>query len=384
MRKKYFVILLVLCIICAGFFGCDRKKACADELSDTVQEEINNLDLDELNDFFDGVSTDDYDFLTVFNNILSGKYDGAEDFFDYLKTILFSEISTLMPTVIAVIAMALLYEIVRNFKSGYLSSNVETVIKFASVLTVIILLFPTFISIWNKTRNVIENIGKFSEIMSPIMLTLMVASGGTASAAVYKPSVVFFTGAIINVFHSLALPLIGILTVFNIASHFSKEIKLKKFSEFFGGILKWIFGIIITVYGLFITVQGITVSASDGISAKIAKYAVSNSVPIVGGLIREGLDVVAAGSIVIKNALGVAGLIGIFYFLLSPIMHMIVFSILLKLAAAVCDVFAGDTVPEFLSTLSKSVNYLIASVLTVGLMAFLTVMLMIFSANSVI
>ena len=63
---------------------------------------------------------------------------------------------------------------------------------------------------------------------------------------------------------------------------------------------------------------------------------------------------------------------------------MIVFSVLLKLAAAVCDVFAGDTVPEFLSMLSKSVNYLIASVLTVGLMAFLTIMLMIFSANSVI
>ncbi len=384
MRKKYFIILMAFCILFAAFCGCNRKKACADELSDTVQEEINNLDLHELNDFFDGVSADDYDFLSVFNNILSGKYDGAEGFFDYIKSILFSEISALMPTVIAVIAIALLYEIVRNFKSGYLSSNVGTVIKFASVLTVIILLFPTFISIWNKTRNVIENIGKFSEIMSPIMLTLMVASGGTASAAVYKPSVVFFTGAIINVFYSLALPLIGILTVFNIASHFSKEIKLKKFSEFFGGILKWIFGIIITVYGLFITVQGITVSANDGISAKIAKYAVSNSVPIVGGLIREGLDVVAAGSIVIKNALGVAGLIGIFYFLLSPIIHMIVFSVLLKLAAAVCDVFAGDTVPEFLSMLSKSVNYLIASVLTVGLMAFLTIMLMIFSANSVI
>ena len=304
MRKKYFIILMAFCILFAAFCGCNRKKACADELSDTVQEEINNLDLHELNDFFDGVSADDYDFLSVFNNILSGKYDGAEGFFDYIKSILFSEISALMPTVIAVIAIALLYEIVRNFKSGYLSSNVGTVIKFASVLTVIILLFPTFISIWNKTRNVIENIGKFSEIMSPIMLTLMVASGGTASAAVYKPSVVFFTGAIINVFYSLALPLIGILTVFNIASHFSKEIKLKKFSEFFGGILKWIFGIIITVYGLFITVQGITVSANDGISAKIAKYAVSNSVPIVGGLIREGLDVVAAGSIVIKNALG--------------------------------------------------------------------------------
>ena len=383
-NKKIPIIILTICLLYAAFYCCERKEVRADELSDTVQDEINNLDLDGLNDFFDGTETGDYDFLSAFRNLVAGKYDGADGFFEYIKKVLFSEITTLMPIFISVIAVALLYEIVQNFKSGYLSSNVKTVIKFASVLTVILLLSPSFIIIWNKTKNLIENIGKFSEIMSPIILTLMVASGGTASAAVYKPSVVFFTGAIVYVFYSLVLPLIGIITVFNIAAHFSKEIRLKSFSDFFGGILKWIFGIVITVYGLFITVQGITVSASDGISAKIAKYAVSNSVPIVGGLIREGLDVVAAGSIVIKNALGVAGLIGVFYFLLSPVIHMIVFSVFLKLAAAVCDVFAGDTVPEFLSTLSKSINYLIASVLTVALMAFLTVMLMVFSANSVI
>ncbi|MBQ6727533.1 MAG: stage III sporulation protein AE [Clostridia bacterium] len=384
MKIKKSFILLTVCLIVAACCGTYHKKACADELSDTVQDEIDNLDLHGLDDFFDGVSIDDYDFLSTFRNLASGKYDGADNFFDYIKKILFSEITDLLPTFISVIAIALLYEIVQNFKSGYLSSSVNTVIKFASVLTVILLLSPSFISIWQKTQILIENIGKLSEIMSPIILTLMVASGGTASAAVYKPSVVFFTGAVVNLFYSLVLPLIGILTVFNIASHFSKEIKLKRFSDFFGGILKWIFGIVIAVYGLFITVQGITVSASDGISAKIAKYAVSNSVPIVGGLIKEGLDVVSAGSIIIKNALGLAGLIGIFYFLLSPVIHMIVFSLLLKLAAAVCDVFNGDTVPEFLSTLSKSINYLIASVLTVGLMAFLTIMLMIFSANSVI
>ena len=138
------------------------------------------------------------------------------------------------------------------------------------------------------------------------------------------------------------------------------------------------------VYGLFITMQGISVSVTDGISAKVAKFAVANSVPIVGGLIRDGIDIVAAGSIIVKNAVGVAGLTGIFYVILSPVLHMIVFSLLLKFAAAITDIFAGDTVPNFLTAVSKSVNYLIASALTVGLMAFLTVLLMVFSANSVV
>lgn len=383
-KKSIFLILSVLLVFFLVFFYSGIHKANADELSDAVENQADNLDIEELKDFFNDNEIDNFDFFAVFKNLLNGKYEGEESVFGYLKTILLSEIKNFIPMLIGIITVALLCEIIQNSKSTYLADSVGTIIKFVTVLTVVLILSSEFILIWNGTKKLIENIGKFSEIMSPIILTLMVASGGATSAAVYKPSVVFFTGIIINIFYAVVLPLIGIMTVFNVMSHFSKEIKLKKFSDFFGGILKWIFGIIISVYGFFITLQGLSVSATDGISAKVAKYAVSNSVPIVGGLIRDGIDVVAAGSVIVKNALGVAGLTGIFYVILVPILHMAVFSLMLKLAAAISDVFAGDTVPNFLATVSKTVNYLIASVLTVGLMAFLTILLMIFSANSVI
>ena len=385
MVKKSFTLILLFSTILLYFaFFNVPEKAVADDLSDAVLDQADNLDLDGLKDFFENSVDYEYDFMTSFKKLLKGEYDGGENLFDYVKNVVFSEVKNLLPTMIGILVVSLLFEIVRNSKSAYLSESVGSVIKFVSVLTITLLLFPEFLYIWNRTKNLIENIGKFSEIMSPVILTLMVASGGSVSAAVYKPSVLFFTDVVINLFYSVVLPLIGVLTAFNVMSHLTKDIKLKKFSEFFGGILKWIFGITLSVYGLFITLQGLTVSATDGISAKIAKYAVSNSVPIVGGLIKEGLDVVAAGSIIVKNSLGVAGLTGIFYVVLSPVLNMAVFSLSLKFIAAVSDIFSEETVPSFLGTVSKSVNYLIAAALTVGLMAFLTVLLMVLSANSVI
>lgn len=383
-KRKCFSILVILIVLFACVFGLKTETAHADELSDVIKDQVNELDLRDLEDFFVNNEIDNFDFLSTFKNILEGKYDGAANIFEYIKNIIFSEASYFLPSIIAVIIACLLCEIIQNIKSGYLSDSVASIIKFVTILTVILLISPQFILMWNKTKNLIETIGKFSEIMSPIILTLMIASGGMVSATVYKPSVLFFTNIVINVFYAVILPLIGILTAFNVMSHFSKEIKLKKFSDFFGGVLKWIFGIMILFYGLIVSVQGLSVAGTEGISIKVAKYAISNSVPIVGGLIKDGLDIVAAGSVIVKNALGVAGLIGIFFYVLSPILQMIVFSLLLKLAAAITDVFAGDTVADFLITVSKSVNYFIASVLTVGLMAFLTVLLMVFSANSVI
>lgn len=383
-KRKIFYVILIFCTVFIFFWGHNVKSANADDLSDNIKDQIDNLNLQEIEDFFDDNNPDGFNFISTFKNILEGKYDGADNIFDYIKDIIFSEISYFLPSIIAIIIACLLCEIIQNIKSGHLSDSVAPIIKFVAILTVILIIFPQFISMWNKTKNIIEIIGKLSEIMSPIMLTLMVASGGTVSASVYKPSVVFFTNVVINVFYAVVLPIIGILTVFNIMAHFSKDIKLKKFSDFFGGVLKWIFGIMIVFYGLIISVQGLSVANTEGISIKVAKYAISNSVPIVGGLIKDGLDIVAAGSVMVKNALGIAGLIGIFYFVLSPVLQMIVFSMLLKLAAAITDVFAGDSVSDFLGTVSKSINYFIASALTVGLMAFLTILLMVFSANTVI
>jgi hypothetical protein len=53
------------------------------------------------------------------------------------------------------------------------------------------------------------------------------------------------------------------------------------------------------------TVQGITSASIDGISIRATKYAISNSIPIVGGFLRDGFDIVIAGSVLIKNAVGI-------------------------------------------------------------------------------
>jgi stage III sporulation protein AE len=132
----------------------------------------------------------------------------------------------------------------------------------------------------------------------------MVASGGNVSASVYKPAVAFLSSGIINVILTIVLPLIALMIIFNTLSNFSSSIKLEKFSELGASIIKWIIGLIVAVFGIFLSVQGITSATFDGISIKATKFAISNSIPLVGGFLKDGFDLVVAGSILIKNAIG--------------------------------------------------------------------------------
>ena len=290
----------------------------------------------------------------------------------------------MLPTFVSVLIIAILCGFIKNFKSHYISNGVNNIVVFVCLGAIITVIFGQFIAVWQKSTIAIENIAKLSEIMSPIIVSLMVATGASVSASVYSPSVAFFSTGIVNVILSAVLPLVGIMIVFSILNNLSDNLKLNKFIEFFCSTVKWILGIVIAIFGLFLSVQGIASAVHDGISIKATKYAISNSIPIVGGLLKDGFDIVIAGSVLIKNAVGVVCLVGLFYTILPPLVHILTFSLLLKLAVAIIEPLTDSKIVETCSGISKGVAMLSACVIIAGLAMFLLILLVIISANAFI
>ena len=130
--------------------------------------------------------------------------------------------------------------------------------------------------------------------------------------------------------------------------------------------------------------QWISSAIHDGISVKAAKYAISNSIPLIGGFLKDGFDLFVAGSILIKNAVGVASVIVLIYYVMSPILHVVVYSLLLKLVAAVTQTISDSKISDLCSLISKSLTYVNVALILTGFMMFITILLMIFSASAFI
>jgi stage III sporulation protein AE len=169
--------------------------------------------------------------------------------------------------------------------------------------------------------------------------------------------------------------------LFCIFSNFSDSIKLKKFSDFFSGIIKWVIGLSVTVISLFITVNGIAGAGFDGITIKTAKYAIANSIPMIGGFLRDGVDLVVAGSILIKNAIGVATLIYVFYGLLSPVLQIISFSFVVRLATSLIEPVADNKITDFCSSISRSAGLLLVCLLFTVFLFVLVLILIVLTSN---
>ena len=381
MKKSIAAVLIVLFLpaFLLGNATINDEKT----LDEIVAGELENIDLEALEELYELTFTDGKSFYETLNDLLKGKFgEDNESFFGYVKNVIFNNLNSYLPIFAGIVAIVILCSVMQDFKSSGLSEGIGEVISLVGFSAVLILLVPTLTDFFTKTENTIEFIAKTGEIMSPIMATLMVAAGENVSATLYKPSLLFLTNGIIGVYLKIILPLSGLIAVFSVIAAISPRFRFTKFTEFFGSTVKWIAGLIFTVFGVFMTVRGITAASYDGVSFKTAKYLVSNSVPIAGGFLRDGFDLFMAGSVLIKNAVGVAGLFMIFYRVISPVVEMAVFSLLLKATAAVTESFSFSSVSTLLTSLSKSISYFIMCLLTVGFMFFVVILLIILSAGA--
>ena len=171
------------------------------------------------------------------------------------------------------------------------------------------------------------------------------------------------------------------VAIFSVISNLSTSVKINKLIDFVTGIIKWVLGITITVFTLFMTVNGISSANSDGVSMKLAKYTISNSVPIIGGFIKDGFDIVVAGSILIKNAIGLSSVFVLFYLVLSPVLAMASFSLVIKLVAGLVEPISDPRLSSLCLCVSKCIAYLNACLLAVGFMFFINILLMTFSVS---
>lgn len=386
MTKKISVLAIIFAFISVFLlFNNNTYSVNADSLTDSVNEQLENIDLSHIEDYFNNLQIKpQINYIDYLSNLLKGEY--SLDFNLMLNgflQIFFNQVFASLPIFLSIIAITIFCSITQSFKNTFLSQSVSDLIFFICFISVILMLFSEIVFIYENTKKTIENISKLIEIMSPIMLTLIIASGGTVSASIYRPTIVFLSSGVVNIFLNLILPLVSIMMAFSVVSNFSSSIKLNKFIDCASSIIKWVIGLTVTIFGLFITINGISSANHDGISIRATKYAITNSIPIVGGFIKDSFDFILAGSVLIKNAIGITSVLILFFTILSPIISIAVFSLLIKFTSAITENIGDVRISNFCTSMSKCISYLCACIVMVSFMFFIMVVLMILTGNTI-
>ncbi len=352
------------------------------ELDASVEELLGALDTKELQEYLDSLTdTERRSVKESLRGILTG--DASLNYGSLAEAVVgvvWEEGKALLPSFALICAAAILVGVLDSLKNGFLHSTMSDIINFVGFLAVGAVALSCLISVLTAGFEAIEQMKRQMEILYPMLLTLMAASGGTVSAGIYRPAVAFLSGGICELFSSVILPSSVAVIVLAFLGALSAEVRTERLGEFFKSVNKWMIGLALGVFSLFLTVQGIASAQYDGMSLRAAKYVISGSVPLVGGFLSGGVDVVLAGSALIKNAVGSFSVFLLFGTLLRPVLLFAAFQLFLRLAAAVTEP-AGEKISGFLSRLAADSGYFFAGLLCIGFLYFLTLVLLVCSSG---
>ena len=189
-------------------------------------------------------------------------------------------------------------------------------------------------------REALDYMSTFSNILLPTMAAATAAAGSPGGAAARQMATMLFSGVLVNLIDKLLLPLTYGYIALCVAHAAVGNEGLKRVAGVVKGAVTGTLTIVMLLFVGYLTVSGIVAGTADAMAVKAAKLQ-SSAASVVGGILSDAAETVLVGAGVLKNAVGVFGMLVVLSICLAPFLqlgaHYLTYKIAGALSATVAD-----------------------------------------------
>lgn len=260
----------------------------------------------------------------------------------------------------------------------------SAVSKIAYFVVYIVLLFISLNSFYvtvSYIEEAIDTMMSFMIALLPLILGLMATFGNIVTVSFFHPIVIFLihlSGVLVSKF---ILPILFLSAILLIVSTLNENHKVTHLGNLFKSVGMGALGIFLTVFLGVMSVQGAASAIQDGVAMKTTKFITGNFIPVVGKTFTDAADTVLSASLLLKNAVGIVGMIIILLIVLFPAIKIFAIALMYKIAAAILQPVADGPMITSLNTISKYIGYMLGSLLAVSFMFFLAIVIIVVASN---
>ena len=396
-RQQIVMLLCVVIVICA--LATPKPVYCAtttlaevsEELNNSVVKELDEIDFSSFNGLVEEFEQNSSNIFTIKSvkskvySIITGENAvNYSSMFTSVLALIGGSALKYMPLLAIIVAIGVVGNLLSGFKSKFNEKSSSSLIQLVCFMAVSVLVVTMIKTLVSTSTAAVQNMSKQMNATFPILLTLMIGLGATASVSTFQPVVSIMSTYIADFFSFFIVPMFTLSFVFSIISNLTDTVKLDKFNSFISGFFKWSVGLIFTIFFAVFTLQGITAGKFDSLGIRTTKFTIKSSVPVMGGYLSDGMDIILSSTMLIKNAVGFVGVLLCLSTIISPIIQIALLSLMLKLVAAILQAMGEAKTSSFLTGVSKSITMLSTAIIAVGFMYLLSVGLIMTTANVVV
>lgn len=280
-----------------------------------------------------------------------------------------------------IVMLSILSMILENLQTAFEKSTISRVAYTICYMVVLVIAVNSFNVAVGYAREAIDRMIEFMMAMLPLLFALLASMGNIVTVSIAHPLVIFMVHTVGTLISTVVFPLLFFSAILHLVSSLSEKYKLTQLGNLLRGIGMGVLGVLLTVFLGVISVQGITSSVTDGVAIRTAKYVTGNFVPVVGKMFADATDTVISASLLVKNSIGLAGVIIILFLCAFPAIKILILALIYNVAAAVMQPLGDTPIVTCLHTIGKTMLYVFAALAAVSMMFFLAITIILTTAN---
>lgn len=379
-RKLLNAVLVASVFLLAEIAFCNTAYAESevDEFRELIEEAIESVDLSEWEEYLDSSELSKHYSEMGFGAAelieelaLANASSEPEGIFDRVIAAVIPQLYGNAPLILAVFAVAVLSGIAGMlFKGDGMDAPVKLALSSAAALSAA----AAFSTLASSARDAVVIVGGFCEICAPPLSLLLSACGCAETGAAVLPKLSMLGALMARLLSGAVLPSLLIGGILCILGGVSEKLRFANAVKLIHKSVKWAMGLASVIYGSTVIIGGTCAAAMDGALFRSTKYTVDKLLPFGGSVVTGTVETVASSVMLVKNAVGIAGIVFTALLLFSPLVKLAGGIFAFRIAAALSEPFAQDSrLAQMLGGLADTLGCMFAVCACSG--AMLTLML---------
>lgn len=340
-----------------------------------VEEELNSTyDFSEIDEMLDEIFPDEkLNFKDTVVALITGDLEFSVDIIvELIKDQFTYEVENSKSGMIHILLLVIIASIFANFSDVFKSTQVAEISFSMLYMLLITICLNNFRVLVDAATENVDKLMEFMKLLGPVyFLAVAVATGSSTSVTFYQ-LILLLIYLIEILIRNFLIPITQIYMVIKILDEFSPEIHLSKFAELIETIVSWSLKTLTAgIIGLNV-IQGLLTPAIDSVKRNLVTKT-GEAIPIVGDAISGAAEVVLGSAVLIKNGIGVAGMIVCLIVCLVPIIQIAITALLYQLIAALIQPISDKRMVNCVASMADGTKMLLKIVSTTGILFLLTI-----------
>lgn len=313
-----------------------------------------SLGLQELSERIGGIfAQTDISFFDLILNALKGENGlSLKWIFDSVRQAVGAEAADYKMIFASILILGIFSAVFAQFGELFESRQVADISYDIAFLLMAMVLLKIMQKGMDITQESLLTIADFSKLLVPTYCLSVGFAAGSATAVAFYELALIVIYLIENLLLVAALPMIYVYTLLSVMSGISSDGRLDGILVYIKKGIGFVLKCCVAAISGIGLLQGMITPVIDSVNTG-ALQKLASMIPAIGGYVNAATDVVYGSAVLIKNAVGVAGILLLLLLCAMPLFKLLLLTLSLKAAAAVSSVVADARMSRCVEQVSE-------------------------------